>query len=131
MCLLSHFSHIQLCTTLWTVACQAPLYMGFSRQEYWNGLPFPSPGIVPNPELEPMFPALAGRFFTTYSTCEAWFNVLESTKYFRLRITYFLNCCKNKANWKIKKILQMHNILKMFISSVQLLSHVWLWSHGL
>ena len=49
------------CLTLaipWTVACQAPLSMGFSRQEYWSGLPFPSPGDLPNPEIEPGSPAL-------------------------------------------------------------------------
>ena len=49
--------------TPWTVTCQAPLSMGFSRQEYWNGLPFPSPGDLPDPGIEPEFPALAGRFF--------------------------------------------------------------------
>jgi len=49
--------------TPWTVACQAPLSMGFPRQEYWSGLPFPSPDL-PDPEIEPMSPALAGRFFT-------------------------------------------------------------------
>ena len=61
----------QLCLTLcnpWTVACQAPLSMEFSRQEYWNGLPFPIPGDSPNPRIElasPVSPALAGEFFTT------------------------------------------------------------------
>ena len=44
----------------WTVACQAPLSMGFSSQEYWSGLPFPSPGDLPDPETEPRFPALQG-----------------------------------------------------------------------
>ena len=44
--------------TLWTVACQAPLPMGFSRQEYWSGLPFPSPGDLPDPGIEPGSPAL-------------------------------------------------------------------------
>ena len=44
--------------TLWTVAHQAPLPMGFSRQEYWSGLPFPSPGDLPHPEIEPGSPAL-------------------------------------------------------------------------
>ena len=44
--------------TPWTVACQAPLSMGFSRQEYWKGLPFPSPGDLPDPVIEPRFPAL-------------------------------------------------------------------------
>ena len=46
-------SHICLFETLWTVACQAPLSMGFSRQEYWSELPFPSPGNLPNPGTEP------------------------------------------------------------------------------
>ena len=50
--------------TPWTVACQAPLFMGFSRQEYWNGLPLPSPGDLPDPGIEHASPALAGRFFT-------------------------------------------------------------------
>jgi len=49
----------------WTIACQAPLAMGFSRQEYWSGLPFPSPGDFPNPEIKPGYTVLAGRFFTT------------------------------------------------------------------
>ena len=44
--------------TPWTVACQAPLFMGFSRQEYWIGLPFPSPGDLPDPGIEPRSPAL-------------------------------------------------------------------------
>ena len=44
--------------TLWTVACQAPLSIGFSRQEYWNGLPFPFPWDLPNPGIEPMSPEL-------------------------------------------------------------------------
>ena len=44
--------------TLWTIARQAPLSMGFSRQEYWSGLPFPSPGDLPNPRIEPGSPAL-------------------------------------------------------------------------
>ena len=51
MCVLSHFSCVQLCATLWTVACQAPLSMGFSRQEYWSGQPFPSPEDFPTQGL--------------------------------------------------------------------------------
>ena len=50
--------------TPWTVACQAPLSMGFSRQEGWSGLPFPSPGDLSHPGSEPTLPALAGGFFT-------------------------------------------------------------------
>ena len=48
-----------------TVACQAPLSMGFPRQEYWSGLSFPSPGDLPDPGIESTSPALTGRFFTT------------------------------------------------------------------
>ena len=50
--------------TPWTVACQAPLSMGFPRQEYWSRLPFPSPGDLPGPGMEHASPALAGGFFT-------------------------------------------------------------------
>ena len=50
-------SHPTLVTP-WTVTCQVPLSMGFSRQEYWNGLPFPSPGDLPDPGIEPGSPAL-------------------------------------------------------------------------
>ena len=49
----------------WTVARHSPLSIGFPRQEYWSGLPFPSPGDLPNPGIEPTSPALAGRLFTT------------------------------------------------------------------
>ena len=45
--------------------CQVPLSMGFSKQKYWNGLPFPSPGDLPGPGIEPMSPEVAGIFFTT------------------------------------------------------------------
>ena len=51
-------SRVQLFATPWTVAHQAPLSMGFSRQEYWSGLPFSSPGDHPNPGIEPESPAL-------------------------------------------------------------------------
>ena len=51
-------SRVQLFATPWTVAYQAPLSMGFSRQQYWSGLPFPSPGDLPNPGLKPGSPAL-------------------------------------------------------------------------
>ena len=48
----------QLCVALWTVACEAPLSLEFSRQEYWGGLPFPSPGDLPDPGVETGSPAL-------------------------------------------------------------------------
>ena len=71
-CMLTCFSCIQLFVTHWTTTPQAPLSMGVSRQEYWNGLPCPPPGDLPNPGIEPMYPmslAQAGGFFTTNATC--------------------------------------------------------------
>ena len=53
VCALSHFSCVRLFAILWTIVGQAPLSMGFSRQEYWGGLPCPPPGDLPNPRIEP------------------------------------------------------------------------------
>ena len=53
-CVLSHFSCVWIFVTQWTIACQAPLFMGFSRQGYWSGLPFPPSGDLPDPGIEPM-----------------------------------------------------------------------------
>ena len=69
--MLSHFSRVWLCAIPWTVAGQAPLSMGFSRKEYWSGLPCASPGDLLNSRLERMShmsPALTGEFFTTGAT---------------------------------------------------------------
>ena len=71
---LSCLSHVRLFSTLWTVACQAPLSMGFSRQEYWSELPCPPPGDLPDPWIEPKSlrsPVLAGGLFTTSTAWEA------------------------------------------------------------
>ena len=60
------FSHVRLFASLWTVISQAPPSTGFSRQEYWSGLPFPTPRDLPDPGIEPtslVSPALAGEFF--------------------------------------------------------------------
>ena len=68
------FSHVQVFATPWTAAHSAPRSMGFSRQEHWSGFPFPSPGDLPDPGIEPaslMSPALTGRFFPTSTTWEA------------------------------------------------------------
>ena len=58
-------SHVQLFATPWTVACQAPLSMGFSRQEHWSRLPFPSPGDLPDPGIEPGSPTLEAGALTS------------------------------------------------------------------
>ena len=83
MCALSRFSHVRLFETLWTVAHQAPLSMGFSRQEYWSGLPCPPPGDLPDPRTEPrslLSPELAGRFFSTSTTLAVFIILFSSVK---------------------------------------------------
>ena len=75
-------SHVQLFATPWTVVCQATLSVGFSRQEYWSGLPCPPPGDLPNPGMEPRSPALQVNAFTIWATRAApsksfWFWLPE------------------------------------------------------
>ena len=75
--MLSHFSCVQLSVPLCTTACEAPLFMGFSRQKCWSGLSCPPPGDLPNPGIEPeslMSPAFTGGFFTTSITWETLNN---------------------------------------------------------
>ena len=77
-------SCVWLSATSWTVAGQAPLSVGFYRQEYWSGLPFPSPGDLPDPEIKLasfVSPALAGGFFTTSST---WLVIYNCSQYHRV-----------------------------------------------
>ena len=79
--MLSCFSHVQPLETLYTVTHLAPLSMGFSRQEYWSGLPCPPPGDLPDPGIEPTFlmsPALAVRFSTTSETSVQFSSVAQS-----------------------------------------------------
>ena len=74
---------VQLCPTLndpWTVDCQGPLFLGFPRQEYWSGLPFPTPGDLPDQGIQPVSPvssALVGGFFTTTPLGKPRFSVGE------------------------------------------------------
>ena len=88
-CMLIRFSCVRLFATPWTVTHQAPVSMGFSKQEYWSGLPFPLLADLPHPGIEPslMSPTLAGRFFTTGATWMqfhmatwAWPILLTSTR---------------------------------------------------
>ena len=78
--LLSHFSRVWVCATLWTVAHQVPLSIGFPRKEYWSGLPFPSPGDLPNSGIKLECPALAGRFFTTEPPRKPLFKRIMTSK---------------------------------------------------
>ena len=78
--------------TPWAVDCQTPLSMEFSRQEYWNGWPFPSPGDLPNPGIKPVSlvsPALAGKFSTSWATGKPRDQALVTLKYVS---TIWSNC---------------------------------------
>ena len=68
-------SRVQLFATLWTVAHQAPPSMGFSRQEYWSGLPFPSPGDLPHPGIKPRSPALQADALTSEPPGKPWTRI--------------------------------------------------------
>ena len=82
-------SPVCLFATPWTVAYEASLSMGFSRQEYWRGLLLPPPGDLPHPGIKPsslVSPALAGRFFTTSATWEVLYEPQFSLRKMRLTI---------------------------------------------
>ena len=97
---LSHSGVSNSYATLWTVACQAPLSMGFPRQEYWSGLPFPSPGHLPDPGIGPASPALAGGFFITEPCGKPKIIILEfksllcTCELFKLTTPRFLSSVK-------------------------------------
>ena len=81
-------SHVQLFATAWTVARQTPLFMEFSRQEYWSGYPFPSLGDLPNPGVKPGSPAFAGGFFTIWAgNSKAQWSLVNSSNIILLPCT--------------------------------------------
>ena len=77
MCL-SYFHHVQLFAIPWTIAHQVPLSMELSRQEYWSGLPFPSPGGLPDPGRWTWVSCIEGGFFTGWATREAYIYIFQS-----------------------------------------------------
>ena len=96
VCMLSHFSCALLFATLWTLVRQAPLSTGFSRQEYWTGLPCSPPGDLPDPGIEPLSflsAVLLGRFFipsTTWEALQGTTDLLSLQEH--LLITNFSSC---------------------------------------
>ena len=84
------FSHVQLFATPWTVAYQALPSMGFSRQEYWSGLPFPSPGDLPNPGIELGSPTLQADALTSEPPgkplCKPVLLLLLLSRFSRIRL---------------------------------------------
>ena len=109
--LFSHSSHVRLFVTPWTVARQAPLSLGFPRQEYWSGLPFP-PGDLPDSGIEPLSSALAGGFFITEPPGKPGYSLVNKTEW----------SCGHGTS-RIGKVGRAHQF-----SSVQLLSHVQLFA---
>ena len=90
-------SHVSLCATPWTITHQAPLSMGFSRQEYWSQVPFPSLGDLPDPGIEPRFPALQadaltseppGKPTTLYEWWVLRFSVYHNTADYKMKIIH-------------------------------------------
>ena len=120
--MLSCFSRVWLFVTLWNVACQAPLSIGFSRQEYWSGLPFPPAGDLPNPGIEPVSlwsPELAGGFFTTSATWEAQAYTVLCVNYISIQLeekTYL-----NKRKWQEGKKGEpkLHKARRAFVYEIK------------
>ena len=80
-------SHVQLSVTPWTVACQVPTSVGFPRQEHWNGLPFPSPGDLPDPGIKPISLSLGDGFFTAETPGKPFHSYL----YIYSQVSYLLS----------------------------------------
>ena len=126
-CVCMNAKLLQLCmtvVTLWTIACQASLSMGFSRQEYWSGLPCPPPGDLHDPEIKPtsvMSPALVGEFFTTSATTHTHKDSagqnephLKYTKYSGAGASHFLSITRVQAMRIQRRLINMtclHHLL--------------------
>ena len=105
------------------VAHQAPLSMGFLRQECWSGLPFPSPGYLPNPRIEPVSPALAGRFFTTEPPGNLWLAAAAAAKLLQSCPTLCNSEDDSPSGSTFPGILQARTLEWVAIS----FSNVWKW----
>ena len=110
------------CLTLvtpWTVACQAPLSMGFSRQEYWSGLPFPSPGNLPDPGIEPGSPALQADSLPI----ELWGKPIELIEYLSISLSrsvhFFWRTGSHIVGADKSKMCQVGNLRKSWCCSLK------------
>ena len=107
------FLHVQLFVTLWTVTRQAPLSMRFFRQEYWSGLPFPSPGDLPDPGIEPMSPALQADSLLSEQPGKPWWivAVVQLLSPFRLFVTLQTAACQAclsfTISWSLLKFMSI------------------------
>ena len=122
MCLLSCcFSRVWLFAAPWTVASQAPLSMGFLKQEYWSGLPCLPPGDIPNPGIKPWSPALQEDFFTTWATkeySEIFKNIQEYSRNIHWPSSEYSGLISFRVDWfglltlqgTVKSLLQHHSL---------------------
>ena len=129
------------CPTLaiqWTVIHQAPLYMRFSRQEYWCGLPFPSLGDLPNTGIEPAFPALAGVLFYHWTTrnarlCHRFALINIFCLYImKLWLDNILRMIKNKSKFKNcdNVWLGSGSLMAQLVKNLPVMWETWVWSLG-
>ena len=89
--------HVRFFATQWAIDHQAPVNMGFSRQEYWSGLPFPSPGDLPDSGIEPkgpLIPALAGGFFTIEPPAKPLQINVKLLRFYNSAEPWHKRCCK-------------------------------------
>ena len=131
-CMLNHFSCVQFFATPWTVAHQAPLYMGFSRQEYWSGLPCPSPGDLPEPGIEPGSPALQADALPSEPPGihqGAWLLLLLLSRFSRVWLCVTPETAAHQASLSLGFSRQEHWCGLPFPSPVQE-SEKWKWSRS-
>ena len=108
---------VRLCVTPWTAARQAPLSVGFSRQEYWRELPFPPPGDLPDPGIEPISPALAGGLFTTEPPGKPPSKQHKHYTSTVLQLKVFLKSLGLTRAWRMQLLIAHLNILLFPVSS--------------
>ena len=132
--MISCFSNVRLFVTLCTVAHQAPLSKGFSRQEYWNGLPCPPPGDLPDPRFKStslISSALAGRFFTTSATWESQRQRNQRSKYYDpMNVGYLISGSSafSKSSLNIWDF-SVHVLLKPSLENVEpYFASMWNWA---
>ena len=124
-------SHVRLFATLWTIAHEAPLSMGFSRQEYWSGLPFPSPGDLPDPGIEPRSPALQADALTSEPPGKPKIVFVVAYFYSELKIPYI------SLHTVLSSVLTSFHFFILLLFSYPSFSHFgncwrfFLWSNGL
>ena len=109
VCMVSHFSHVWLCATLWTVAHPAPLTMGFSRQEYWSGLPFSRGSSRPRHRTHISYVSCICRWVLSH-TCTTW-------------AAHWMRNTLNKSKGKITTVIFHLFIQRHFLSKVSIITY--------